>query len=167
MLSLYLLRHVQVFKNLDETHLIKLRPFCEELEFRSETKLFTEGDPAEHLWCIVEGHVDLRFEMPDGRSTSTKHTVSSVEVKDKASESMILGWSCFVPPYKMRLSAYCVTDPVKIIRVSKQDLFRLFEEDSRMGYLFMSYMIKVVGYRFHQFQDYVAKHMGESLISGW
>ena len=36
-----------------------------------------------------------------------------------------------------------------------------------MGYKFMSYIVTVVGYRFHQFQDEVAKRRGEYLMSGW
>jgi len=59
------------------------------------------------------------------------------------------------------------TDTCKIVRVAKNDLLRLFNDDPLMGYRFMSYMITVVGYRFHQFQAYVAKNLGEDLISGW
>ena len=87
--------------------------------------------------------------------------------RKKEAEAKTLGWSCFVPPYKMRLSAYVVTDTCRIVRVAKNDLLRLFNDDPLMGYRFMSYMITVVGYRFHQFQAYVAKNLGEDLISGW
>ena len=94
-------------------------------------------------------------------------TVHSVEIEDKAPEAKVLGLSCFVPPYKMRLSAYCVTDTCNIIRVPKTDLLKMFEQDPGMGYFFMSYMIQVVGFRFHQFQDHVARNMGEDLMFGW
>ena len=67
----------------------------------------------------------------------------------------------------MRLSAYCAADRTKIVRISKESLLRLFDEDFKMGYVFLTYLIKVVGYRFHQFQDVVAKNMGESLMCGW
>ena len=67
----------------------------------------------------------------------------------------------------MRLSAYCVTKGCKIIRINKTALLDLFGKDPIMGYKFMSYMITVVGYRFQQFQDHVAKNMGEDLMSGW
>ena len=36
-----------------------------------------------------------------------------------------------------------------------------------MGYRFMSYMVTVVGFRFQQFQDVVAKMTGDTLMSGW
>jgi CRP-like cAMP-binding protein len=165
--SYEVLEKVEAFSDFIDEQLSKLQNLCEELEFQRDDKLFTEGDPAMHLWQVVEGEVDLRFEMPDKRQTTNRQTVSSVEVKHKDPVAQTLRWSCFVPPYKMRLSAYCVTRKCRIIRFRKEDLLRLFESDPLMGYRFMSYMITVVGYRFHEFQDVVAKTMGESMLSGW
>ena len=167
MIELEMLRRLHPFKDMNENHLKKLQPKCELVEFRKGDKLFTEGDDAAHLWVVREGSVDLRFELPDGRPTSGEMTVDSVEVEKKEPEAKILGWSCFVPPYKMRLSAYCVTKCCKIVRVLKSDLLQLFTDDALMGYLFMSYMIRVVGFRFHQFQNHVSKNLGEYLMFGW
>jgi CRP-like cAMP-binding protein len=161
------LKRVGAFKRMDEKQLEALRPFCEQLEFHFGDRLFREGDDAHHLWHVTEGNVDLRFEMPDARTTTPEQTVSSVEVQKKDLEAKTLGWSCFVPPHKMRLSAYVVTDTCKVVRVGKSDLLRLFDADPLMGYRFMSYMITVVGYRFQQFQDHVAKNLGADMISGW
>lgn len=167
MVELELLRQLLPFKEMNEAQLKKLQPKCEYMEFNSGEKLFTEGDKAEHLMVVSEGSVDLRFELPDRRPTSGEMTVDSVTVEEKAPEAKILGWSCFVPPYKMRLSAYCVTQSCSIVRVLKSDLLHLFSSDAQMGYRFMSYMITVVGFRFHQFQNHVAKNMGENLMFGW
>jgi len=167
MIELEMLRQLHPFKDMNENHLKKLQPKCELVEFQKGDKLFTEGDDAAHLWVVREGSVDLRFELPDGRPTSGEMTVDSVEVEKKEPEAKILGWSCFVPPYKMRLSAYCVTKCCKIVRVLKSDLLQLFTDDPLMGYLFMSYMIRVVGFRFHQFQNHVSKNLGEDLMFGW
>jgi hypothetical protein len=94
-------------------------------------------------------------------------TVNSIEVENEEPEAKVLGWSCFVPPYKMRFSAYCVTKYCKIVRVMKSDLLQFFNDDALMGCLFMSYMITVVGFRFHQFQNYISKNLGEDLMFGW
>lgn len=167
MVELKLLRELDPFKQMSTGQLEKIQTSCEELEFHMGDKLFTQNDAAEHLWIVYKGSVDLRFELPDRRNTSPDMTVDGVAVGEKAPEAKILGWSCFVPPYRMRLSAYCVTDIANIVRVLKTDLLQLFEADSRMGYLFMSYMITVVGFRFHQFQNHVARNMGEDLMFGW
>jgi CRP-like cAMP-binding protein len=167
MIELESLRQLQPFSDMNVDQLKKLQSKCELVEFQKGDKLFTEGDDAIHLWVVVEGSVDLRFELPDRSPTSGKMTIDSVEVEEKEPEAKVLGWSCFVPPHKMRLSAYCVTKCCKIVRVLKSDLLQLFNNDALMGYLFMSYMIKVVGFRFHQFQNHVAKNLGEDLMFGW
>ncbi|MGE5258260.1 MAG: Crp/Fnr family transcriptional regulator [Hyphomicrobiales bacterium] len=167
MIAIELLKKIEGFQGLTDEQLSSLQDFCEELTCQGETKLFTEGDLATHLWFVVEGRVDLRFEMPARRATDLDHTVTSVQVKRQDSAAKTLGWSCFVPPFKMRLSAYCVTDFCRIVTVPRDKLVLRFEKDPVMGYKFMSYMVTVVGYRFQQFQDIVANIMGYTLMSGW
>jgi hypothetical protein len=67
----------------------------------------------------------------------------------------------------MRLSGYCGTRGCCVIKIHKKDLFELFEKDPKMGYLIMSYLIKVVGYRFDQFQDEIAKSKGDEIMHVW
>ncbi len=166
MTHLELMDRIDAFKGFTDDQLNALKNICTETSFNIGDKLFTEGDDALHLWFIIEGQVDLRFEMPDGRPSSNELTVSSMEVKNIDSKAKTLGWSCFVPPFKMRLSAYCVSRKCKIIKLEKEKLLQMFEKDQSIGYKFMSYIITVVGYRFHQFQDEVAKQKGKNLMSG-
>jgi CRP-like cAMP-binding protein len=167
MIQTELIKSIEAFENLNDKQLAKIQQHCEIIEYEQDDILFSEGDDATQLWIVIQGLVDLRFEMPDGRPTSPDHTVSFVDVKHQDPEAKMLGWSCFVPPYKMRLSAYCVTETARIVRIEKQKLTELFEQDPEIGFKFLSYLITVVGYRFHQFQDHVATHMGEDLMSGW
>jgi CRP-like cAMP-binding protein len=167
MIDIDLLKKIEGFQGVTDAQLSWLRGLCEELTFRKDDKLFTEGDLATHLWFVVEGQVDLRFEMPFRRATDSAHTVTAVQVKRQDWQAKTLGWSCFVPPFKMRLSAYCASDRCRIVRAPRDELLLLFEKDPVMGYKFMSYMVIIVGYRFQQFQDAVAKVMGENLMSGW
>jgi len=162
-----LFERLEAFKNLTEKQLTILANICEEVFFKQNDRLFAEGDPATNLWLVVDGRVDLRFEMPDKRVSTTEHTVSSVEVTPQKPVAKTLGWSCFVPPYKMRLSAYCATRTCRIVRLPKKELLQYFEDDPAMGYRFMSYMVTVVGFRFQQFQDMVAKTTGDTIMSGW
>lgn len=161
------LEKVEAFKDLTPIQLSLAGNLCEEGFFQQEERLFTEGDEATHLWLVVDGKVDLRFELPGRRPTTTEQTVSSVKVKYQNPVAKVLGWSCFVPPHKMRLSAFCVSRTCRVIRIPKEELLILFEKYPLAGYRFMSYMITVVGYRFQQFQDAVAKMMGNSMINGW
>lgn len=165
MVQLDLLDKVEAFSEMTDEQLIRIQEHCEIFTFNKNDKLFTEGDEATHLWAVVEGDVELRFELPNSE-TSRRTKLDSVSVS-KEGVAKTLGWSCFVPPHKMRLSAYCISRRCQIVKIPRNSLMRLFEEDFKMGFLFMSYIVKVVGFRFHQFQDEVAKRKGENLMSGW
>ena len=165
MVTLKELDYVKAFKELSNDQLKTIRKFCIKKKFERGTRLFKEGDPAEHVWVVMDGKVDLRFELPGNRSTSDETTISSLEAQ--VDEKRTLGWSCFIPPYQMMLSAYCVTRSCSVIKIPKVDLIGLFEQDSLLGYRVMSYLVKVVGYRFQQFQDELAKQKGNDILHSW
>lgn len=155
-----IMENIEAFKDLDEDQLKNVQEYCKEKEFKQGDRLFAEGDEANELWVIIEGSIDMRFDLP-GHPSSKDDTIATI------TPYQIFGWSCFVPPNKYRLSAYCSTNICKVIKIEKSRLDRLFKKDARIGYSFMSYLIKVVGERFHQLQDEVAKRRGEDIISGW
>ena len=165
MITLKELDSVSVFKELSDAHLEALKEFCIKEEFKKGDMLFKEGDSAEHLWIVTDGKVDLRFELPGNRPTSEETTISSLAAEDDKKRT--LGWSCFVPPYKMMLSAYCTTRSCSVIKIAKSDMLTLFEKDESMGYLIMSHLIKVLGFRFQQFQDELARQKGHDIMHSW
>lgn len=165
MITIKELDSVQAFKTLTDSQLEALQKFCIKEDFKRGDRLFKEGDSAEHLWIITDGKVDLRFELPGNRPTSDEHTISSFEGEDHKKRT--LGWSCFVPPYQMMLSAYCATRGCSVIKIEKTDMLALFEKDPLMGYQIMSYLIKVVGYRFQQFQEELVKDKGRDIMHSW
>lgn len=150
------LENIEAFKGFSEKQLAKLRNLCVDAAFSENEQLFAEGDLSTHLWMVTEGRVELRFEIPGKRPATTEQTVSVIEISSKKSMAETLGWSCFVPPFRMRLSAYCVSPICRIILIPKDELLKIFEDDPLLGYRFMSYMVTVVGYRFHKFQELFA-----------
>lgn len=146
MTDLDFLRSVEVFEGLDDSKLAGIRQHCREKEFRQNEKLFSEGEAATCLWIVSKGQVDLRFDLPD-RPTSTKNTISSIF------KFMTFGWSSLVAPNKYRLSAYCATANCKVIQIDREKLVEAFKADSRIGYVVMSNLVKIIGERFNQMQD--------------
>ena len=151
MTRLDFLRSVEVFKGMNDSRLADIENHCRQMEFRQNEKLFSEGDEAACLWIVQEGQVDLRFDLP-GRSTSTQNTISPV------SEYMTFGWSSLVAPHQYRLSAYCATKSCKVIQIEREDLVKLFKQDTRTGYVVMSNLVEIIGKRFRQLQDSASKH---------
>jgi len=146
MTDLDFLRSVDVFKGLDDGKLAGILGHCREKEFRQNEKLFSEGEEASCMWIVSRGQVDLRFDLPD-RPTSTKNTISSLF------KFMTFGWSSLVAPNKYRLSAYCATRDCQVIQIVRENLLKIFEADSQIGYVVMSNLVKIIGERFNQLQD--------------
>jgi (2Fe-2S) ferredoxin/signal-transduction protein with cAMP-binding, CBS, and nucleotidyltransferase domain len=141
MISLDFLGKVSVFKGLAEDQLTIIQECCSEKGFSHGDKLFDEGDEASHLWIVMEGQVDLRFELP-GRSTSMKNTITTI------SKTKTFGWSSLVVPNEYALSAYCATRKCTVVKVEKECLFNLFEKNARLGYVTMSNLSEIIGKRF-------------------
>jgi len=139
------LQSVGIFKGLDENQLSTVQSCCREEQHKAGTKLFGEGEPASHLYIVKKGQIDLRFDLP-GRPTSEKNTISSIL------EFKAFGWSALVAPYKYSLSAYCTTQTCEVVKIDRQCLNKLFEENSRLGYLVLSNMARVIGKRFQKLE---------------
>ena len=139
-------RRVDLFKGLNQDQVARIQEGCHEREYKREEKLFGEGENAERLWVVVEGLVELRFDLP-GRDTSEENTISSISAAET------FGWSSFVSPYKCRLSAYCASKSCNVLQLNKEFLTKLFEKDSRMGYVIMINLAKIISKRFHQLQE--------------
>jgi CRP-like cAMP-binding protein len=161
MISLDFLKKTDAFKDLDDNRLKAVANYAEPVEFERGARIFTHGDDAVNVWILTEGNVELRSE-PPGMPVSEKATAVSF-----ISEAQTFGWTCFVPPYKYRLSGYCASEKCKITKFKKENLLDLFEADKRIGFQVTLYLIGVVGRQFGQLQDEIAKRRGMEIMSRW
>ena len=146
MINFDFMKKVKIFSGLNEDQLSYIIDCCRQEEYQYGERLFNEGDDAIHMWVVMEGQIDLRFDLP-GRPTSEENTISSISAYNT------FGWPSFVPPNKYGLSAFCATGSCKVIKVVRECLLNLFEEDAHIGYRIMSNLAKVVGERFDNLQD--------------
>jgi NADP-reducing hydrogenase subunit HndB len=140
------LEKVSIFKGLDSNQLDKVATRCSEKEFRHGDRLFIEGQTADNQWIVVDGQVDLRFDLP-GHATSVKNTISSISACEP------FGWSSLVDPNRYTLSAYCATRQCRVVILKRADLLDLFEKDADLGFRVMSNLANIIGRRF----DHLAK----------
>lgn len=145
MVNLDFLKKIKVFNGLDDDQLQKILGGCREKEYKGGEMLFGENEEASYIWIVLEGQVDIRFDLP-GRVTTQESTVYS-ETATKT-----FGWSSFVPPYKYILSAYCAGKSCKVAQIDKEYLIRLFESDYKMGYTVMNNLAGIMSLRFHDLQ---------------
>lgn len=154
------LKKVDVFKDLNDDQLKIIQENCQTAEFKKDDTLFSAGDDPLYLWVVLAGEVDLHWEIP-GRSLPAKKTISTL------TEASTFGWSSLVPPHKYRLSAYCASDTCTVVKIAKEKLTALFDNEAAIGYKVMTGLLSVIGTRFLNFQDEVARHRGSDIINQW
>ncbi|MBI5605615.1 MAG: cyclic nucleotide-binding domain-containing protein [Deltaproteobacteria bacterium] len=152
-----LLNRVEVFKGLDKAQLMAVKDCCRQKSFNDGEKISGEGEDAAFLWAVIEGGVDLRFDLP-GRKSSEEMTITTI------SEGKVFGWSSFVPPFKYRLSSYCSSKGCQLIEINRDGLVKVFETQPLIGYRVMTNVSIVIGTRFQQLQDEVAWCEGEIML---
>ena len=161
MIDLGILKTVEALKGLSDDQLAAIQNCSETLEFSRGDRLFAEGETSSHLWIVLEGEVELRYDRPDGQPNPVEDPISFI------SRAELFGWSSFMPPYEYKLSAYCASQNSVVARIEKESLVNLFEDDAAMGLELMSHILRVIGTHFYQFRNGIAKRWGHDIMSGW
>lgn len=159
MISLDFLENVEAFVDLNDDQLTAIQGCCEIAEFKRGEEIFAAGEIPEYFWIVQSGQVNLTWDAPE--SPTLRDTITTL------SEGKPFGWSSLVPPYRYHLSAHCASRSCKTVRIAKERLLQLFEKDAQLGYKVMSKVMMVVGQRFHELQDEVARRRGHDIINRW
>lgn len=162
MISLEFLDRVEMFKDLTDGQLTEIRNAAESEEYKKGECIFKQRDPAQHLWIVTDGDVELCCE-PGGDKIQHERRGSVAFV----SAAQAFGWTCFVPPYKYRLSGYCASRRCRLLKFNKADLEKLFEKHPEIGFAIMQYTMTSVGTQFQELQDEIARQRGHEIINKW
>ncbi len=71
------LEKVHIFKGLNQDQLNAVNKGGQEKEYLYGDRLFAEGGNADRIWLVIDGQVDLRFDLP-GRPTSEENTIFAI-----------------------------------------------------------------------------------------
>jgi CRP-like cAMP-binding protein len=113
---------IDIFKDLDEDRMELIRPLFESLSCKAGTVVFQQGTPADFLYFIITGKVEMSFKPYDG----TPITVSHVE------KGGLFGWSAVVGSENYTSSAIAIEE-VKAIRVRGSELRKFCIEHPEAG----------------------------------
>lgn len=158
--DLEFLGKVDVLQGLNVAEIVKLRGCCRPDQGRQGQRLCVEGREAQEFFLLVEGRVELRYELPRGESSSDQ-ALSVVEPGGS------WGWSALVPPHHYTLSGYCTSPLCRFMRLRRGDIWDLFDQNHRMGYIFMRNLASIIGQRFHAVQDELARRQGFDQVHRW
>ncbi|MFZ5570003.1 MAG: Crp/Fnr family transcriptional regulator [Thermodesulfobacteriota bacterium] len=160
MISLDFLKNVEAFGGLNNAQLKLIQDSSSIEEFKLGDRLFMQDEEATHLWIVKKGQVDLHLEQEDVPADK-RQSISFI------SKAQTFGWSCFASPHNYRLSGYCATQSCEVVKIDKNRLIDMFEKDPVCGYQVMSYLLNVMGTQFVQYQNEIAKCIGDHIIHKW
>jgi len=149
----------EIFNELNQEQLEKIADLCEEVIFGDGDKIFTDGKTIDSFFILVEGSVDLRFEIPF-RKTSKEMTVVTIEPGE------CFGWSAIVPPHQATLSGYSVGTS-KAARIAGDKFLSLCERNSYIGYLIMRKLATTIASRLTKQREIFIKDIGDNLQFKW
>ena len=112
---------------------------CERRAFEAGTVVFAAQTPAEHLYVVERGSIELHFPLVCYGATQ------EVTV-DRKLRGDALGWSSLVGGHTYTLSA-TATSEAALLRIRCDDLESLFV-DRQFGYVVMRRLAEVIAQRF-------------------
>jgi len=158
MVSTRVLKEFGLFQGLDDSELTKIAELCNERILDEGKLYFEQGKAATELHLCRNGKVDIvvRLREPWGIEV-TVH---------KAGRGEVFGWSSLVKPYIYTASAKIV-ERAEDIYIKASDLNKLFEDNPRIGYIFMSNLSAVISSRLTEYRKKLSVEIADTIKKEW
>jgi CRP/FNR family transcriptional regulator, cyclic AMP receptor protein len=137
MISPELLRRFPFFGNLENSQLIAISIISEEETFKSGEEIFREGSPAESLFLLEDGGIDLYFTVIDSFHPELRKEFSVGEINPGEP----FGISALIEPFVLTATAR-VSSPSKVIRIDGAALRVAMDTDPALSCAMMKKMAK-------------------------
>jgi len=112
--------------------------------FQQGDRIFEAGAPADFLYFVVEGVVELCFRVT--------HYLATNEITiDRIRKNQTFGWSALAESKTYTLSAVATTHG-EILQVPAAGLRKLCSEHDHLGYVLMKNISAIIGERFERMQ---------------
>lgn len=131
------------FSDVSSKTLEAMEAACQVLDFAPQTVIYRPGEPADTLYCLAAGEVELSLEVQDKslkadvrhEESVHKQMVEQVReiVVDTARSRQIFGWTALVGEGKRTLIARC-TQPTIAYALPAAVLKDMIEKDHTLGY---------------------------------
>ena len=138
------------------------------LEFGPGDVIFHIDDPAQHLYGLVEGEVDLSIVFYDKVLKTEIEYEEAVQARmvdeeksiiiDTVLPNQVFGWASLVGPDRRTVTARC-KEPTKVIALAAESLQAMFAEDHFLGYVIMKKLADIIAGRL--------KNRTNKLIETW
>ena len=128
----------------------------EVLEFGPGDVIFHFDEPAEHLYGLLEGELDLSIVFIDKVLKTEIEYEEAIQARmvdeeksiviDTVLPNQIFGWASLVGPARRTVTARC-TETCKVIAIAAADLNAMFAKDHNLGYVIMKKLADIIAKR--------------------
>jgi toluene monooxygenase system ferredoxin subunit len=132
------LEHCGLFTGLPPGVLERIQAFVCVREFDENATIFNEGDPAEELFLLASGEVELDYTLPSQPDTVLKIT--------RVAPGEVFAWSALAGLSQLSAKARTLKKSC-VYAISGSDLREIFKSSPEAGYLVMSRLTAVVASR--------------------
>lgn len=136
MISPELLRRYPYFAGVSDQSLKEIAMIAEEKTAPAGTRMFGEGDPANCLYVIVKGEVNIDYILGNGE----------IRTVDTLVDGDLLVWSALIEPYKTTAIG-TTTKECDLLCVNAPRLRDLCEQDPLLGYRLTAQVAKLLAHR--------------------
>lgn len=116
------LNRMPTFKNIDEHYLELLTPLFETYACKAGATVIQQGLPAEYIYFVVQGTVDISYKPYDGHIITVGHI----------GKNGLFGWSALVGNDKYSSSGIAI-EPLSAVRIRGNDLRKFCLEHPEAG----------------------------------
>ncbi len=136
MISPELLRRYPYFAGVSDQSLKEIAMIAEEKRVPAGTRMFGEGDPANVLYVIGKGEVNIDYPLGSGE----------LRTVDTLVDGDLLVWSAIVEPYKTTAIGTTTKD-CELLCIDAHRLRALCDQDPLLGYRLTSQVAKLLANR--------------------
>jgi CRP/FNR family cyclic AMP-dependent transcriptional regulator len=144
MISPELLRRYTFFAHLNDAQLHQLAIIGEEISLEDGQVVFEEGQPANWLYFLLEGGVDLSYTVSEAYRKADRKEISVCEIN----VGEPFGISTLIEPHVLTSTAHC-SGHCRVIRFAGGVLNQALVEDQSLEALMMRKMAKTAIERLH------------------
>ena len=130
MVSAELLRRYPFFGSLTDDQLKRIASISDEVKLEADQVIFEECDPADTLFLLEEGSVELFYRFLKAAAPPKQFYVGDINPGE------VFGISSLIEPYALNATAKA-SKPGKAIKVKAEALRQFMEKDPILGYRLM------------------------------
>ncbi len=136
MISPEIMRRYPYFATIRDESLKEIAMMADEVTMPAGQRMFGEGEPANYLYIITRGEVDIRYLLGNGEFRTA----------DTLVDGDLLVWSALIEPY--RTTGFCTaTKPTQLVKISASKLRDLCQRDPQVGYRLLIQVAKLLAHR--------------------